>query len=244
MSLWPLILVAACSISCSNDLILPEVPKPTTKIINIPYILKVMDTINYSKKFESYILLVTNLLDAWDEDDISSFRQKMFQTDMQPHILIYNSHFDDETAHLHISNILNLNSITIVFAKSNNDNVLNAASKMLRNFKMSIVIVVITHPFTMIKSIRTTVSKILNKLSEENMVNSVVVYDNNAFKFELYPIFKTLNMSGQEYLLDLQAHMITDFHGYRIRTPIKNDLPRVFKEPSIDINIKVHGIAG
>lgn len=52
-------------------------------------------------------------LDGWDEDDdISLFRQ------IQPHILIYNDHIQD-TTHLHISNILNLNSITIRLCSPN-----------------------------------------------------------------------------------------------------------------------------
>lgn len=233
-----------------NEMLMPELPKPTTKIINIPYILKVMDTINFSKRIESYTLIVTNLLDERDEDDISMLCQKMFQNDMQPHILIYNnydmaaaSQTQKSAAHLHISNILNMNSITIVFARNSKDNVLHKASTILRNFKLSVVIVVITEVLKTQKDISLTISRFLNNLSQENIVNSAVIYDNNVFSFDLYPTLKVLNQTGREYFLDLNVNKIRDFHGYRIRTPIKNDMPRVFKSQDQGES-KVHGIAG
>lgn len=197
-----------------------QLPKPT--IINVPYILKVIDTINYSKKFESYTLVVTNLLDARDEDDIWMFRQH----DMQPHILIYNDH---SHANLHISRILNLNSITIVFATSSKDNVLNKVSGVLRDFKLAVVVVVIAVALSTDKAIMLMVSQILNTLFKANIVNSIVVYDNNVFKFEMYPTLKVLNMSGEESYLDLNAEKNVNFRGFRIRTPIKKDIPRVFQ---------------
>lgn len=212
----------------------------STKIINISYILKVLDTINYSKKFECYTLVLTNLLDEWYEDDISLFRQRMYEHDMQPHILIYNRH-----THLHISNILNLNSITIVFVKNSRDNVLDMVStEILHNFKLSTVMVVITGVLHTNPEILLMVHRIMTYLSRENIINSVVIYDDNAFKMDLYPYPKTVNVTGVENTLVLRMHRSKNFQGYRIKTPIKNDLPRVFKAPDYNTSKKIHGIAG
>lgn len=242
LSLWHFIRPPAV-VQCQpaiTDLMLPELSKPTTNIINVSYVLKVIDTINYSKKFESYSLVVTNLLDAWDEDDIWLFRQKMLQHDMQPHILIYNDRFDG-TSHLHISRILNLNSITIVFATSSKDNVLNKVSGILRDFKLAVVVVVIARVLSTDTDVMLMVSQIMRILSEAHIVNSVVVYDDTVFKFVLYPTLKVLNMSGEESRLDLNAEKKINFQGYHIRTPIKQDLPRVFQSGDSE---EIHGMTG
>lgn len=214
-----LLLAAVQCTPAINNLLLPELPRPATKIINVPYILKVIDTINHLKKIESYTLVVTNLLDSWNEDDVSLLRQRV-----EPHISIYNSQ-------LQISKTLNLNSVTIVFAKSSEDSVLLKVSEILRNLKLSVVMVVITSVLPTDKAIMLTVSQIMVTLAEANMINSMVIYDNNVFNFELYPSLKIFNMSGKENLMNLNAEKVINFQGYHIRTPIKKDLPRVFRAP-------------
>lgn len=211
----------------------------STKLINVTYIRKVIDTINYSKKFESYTVVVTNLLnDVGDEEAIWQFCQELFQNDMRPHILIYNNgRFKTD---LNIWRILNLNSITIVFAINSQDNVLLDVSKILLNFKRSVVMVVVAKSFASLEDVTITASQTSISLVNKNIINSIIVCDNNTFNFELYPRYQTVNVTGKEHLLDLNASTRLNFKGYSIRTPIKKDIPRVFKSSDGTI----HGMTG
>lgn len=222
-----------------NVLMLPELTKPTTKIINIPYILKVINTINYLKTFESYIVVSLSLTDFEEDKEMSLFKEEM-----KPRILIHNEQFNG-TDMLRSSRALNSNSIiTIVFAKSSRDSALNKVSVILRNFKLSVVMVVITTAFARKEDIESMVFQTLNTLSNAKIVNSMVIYDDNVFKFELYPTFEVFNLTGEEYSMNLNAERNINFKGYHIRTPIKSDNPRVFTFTGPDNTKKVRGITG
>lgn len=222
-----------------NESMLPKLQSPVTNIINISYIVEVIDAINNSKKIDGFTLVETNLLDTAAEDDISLFRQKMFQDQMKPYISVHNENING--TNLRISRILDLNSITVVFAINSEDKVLETLSDILRDFKLSIVMVVIATIFSGDGAIMSTVSQTLKTLAEANIVNSMVIYGDNAFKFDLYPTFKVSNITGEESSMNLSAEKNIDFQGYHVKTPIKKDIPRVFKAPQLK---KIRGMTG
>lgn len=217
-----------------------EPPDTRTSIVNVPYILKVIDAINNSTHFESYTIVVTSFLSTRDEDAVSLLNKEIFHGEIKSHLLFHNRHYHGKYD-FPISRILNKNSITIVFAENNEDDILNRVPAFLRNYKLPVFMVVLTKFLPTDEAIMSTVSQTMGVLSKANIINSIVIYDTDVFKFHLFPKLKVFNMTGKEGSMNFKAQKIINLHGYHIRTPIKEDMPRVFKVPHLK---KIRGMSG
>ncbi|KAH8355116.1 hypothetical protein KR093_006216, partial [Drosophila rubida] len=209
--------------------------EPATELhrINNSFVLDVVLRLNRSKRFKNFVFFISEQLNLNNAGAIEFFGNFWLTFPYVPRIFVRRASYAPRS----IRDLISTPSLVLVCSTSRADPIMEVAAQSLRGMRWLKTVFVLfpklrrdTQPR---EALAAQVKEVLEWTWMKQFTNSfLLTLQSGLFKLDPYPTTRIVNKTNNWRTRDLfrDSNNAMDTKGYEIRTPILNDLPRVFKD--------------
>lgn len=205
-----------------------------TFLCNITIIKNLLTTIDNSYKYENLIIFA-----AWEfirTPTFLDFFENLNEIEIKPKICV------SEMRGVELNYMLNDNSLTVVFSKGSDDEIIPILNRVLRGFRTNKLLFVLYGA----KGEVQLVDSAAYWLWEMQYINSIIIYENEIWSFNPFPNISMI-LQNETKLIDVfpfEQREKYDLQGYVFSAPPSESMPRIFYKTDKDGNTTLSGVNG
>ncbi|XP_034476081.1 uncharacterized protein LOC117783036 [Drosophila innubila] len=207
-------------------------PEMELHIINNSFVLDIIKRIDRSKKFKNFIFYVSEELNLNNPGGAEFFQNFWFSFPLVPRIFMRRPEYSPTL----IRDLISTPTLVLVCTTSHTDPIMEVAAQSLRGMRWLKTVFILfpglrkdTNPRDALWS---HVKNVLDWTWSKQFTSTLLLtIENSLFVLNPYPTPRVENKTHTWRVSDIsnEVHNAINTKGYQIKTPVLNDLPRVFK---------------
>ncbi|KAH8298556.1 hypothetical protein KR044_011026 [Drosophila immigrans] len=208
------------------------VPSAQLHTINNSFVLDVILRLNHSKNFKNFIFFISQQLNLNNAGAIEFFGNFWLTFPYVPRIFVRRPSYSPRS----IRDLISTPSLVVVCTTNRSDPIMEVAAQSLRGMRwlktVFVLFPVLPKDLDHTDALSSQVKDVLDWTWTKQFTNNfLLTIQNGLFLLRPYPTPRIVNKTRRWRIKDLfrDSSNALNTKGYEIRTPILNDLPRVFK---------------